>query len=265
MIRYFVYDAEYERDAAGHALYQAAEGFDPEGIERLRDRDPRIDMRWVFKRPVAISWLVLEEEGGKLVPGTLHSLGRPELTEQELLTSFFAAVGELPREVPLVTWGGSSSDEPQLRLAGLRHGLRVPARLMAPFQPGKRFGSGHVDLMTHLCGDAARVHLAEICAALRIPAKTVAPPDATARLIAQGKWSLVKAICENDTLSTTALLVHAVAPNYCAGSLSGTLLGLARAGARQAHRPYAQTFEAWAADLVRQMSLQVLVDLAAFA
>ena len=78
MIRYFVYDAEYERDAEGHTIYQSAERFDPDGIERLRDKDPRIDPRWVFKRPVAISWLTMEEVNGKGIygnwPGIRHSV-----------------------------------------------------------------------------------------------------------------------------------------------------------------------------------------------
>ena len=127
MIRYFVYDAEYDRDAAGHATYQAAERFDPDGIERLRDKDPRIEPRWVFKRPVAISWLVLKEEDGKLSPEQFRSIGSPEMSEAELLGAFFSALNELPSNVPVVTWGGSSSDEPQIRLAA----LRLPSRQKA--------------------------------------------------------------------------------------------------------------------------------------
>ena len=263
MIRYFVYDAEYDRDAAGHATYQAAERFDPDGIERLRDKDPRIEPRWVFKRPVAISWLVLKEEDGKLSPEQFRSIGSPEMSEAELLGAFFSALNELPSNVPVVTWGGSSSDEPQIRLAALRLGLALPNRFQVPFLPGKRHGHGHVDLMTHMCGDAARVHLAEICASLRIPAKIVAAPTDTAGLISRGRWSQVKAVCEGDTLSTAALLIHAASGQGASGNLFGPLLAIARLGAKQTHRPYAEAFDAWANELVRLKSAQLISDLVA--
>lgn len=262
MIRYFVYDAEYERDVAGHALYQSAECYDPQGIERVRDTDPRVSMRWVFKRPVAISWLTIMEENGKLVPGELCSVGQPELTEDELLSAFFKAISALPSNVQMVTWGGSASDEPQIRLAALRQGLAIPPRLLVPFEPGKRYGTGHVDLMFHLCGDGARVHLAEVCAALRVPAKTLAAPTATAGFIATRKWSMVKAICEHDTLSTAAVLLHTAAPRYRKDTLFGMLYRLARLGAAQQHRPYADTFAAWGCSLERAKSAQLVEELA---
>ena len=264
MIRYFVYDAEYERDAFGHATYQAAERFDPDGIERLRDKDPRIEPRWVFKRPVAISWLLLQEEDGKLSPASFRCVGLPEMTEVEMLGEFFSAVNALSSNVPIVTWGGSSSDEPQIRLAAMRHGLALPNRFRVPFEAGKRHGHGHVDLMTHLCGDAARVHLAEICASLRIPAKVVAAPTATAELITRGRWSQVKAVCEGDTLATAALLIQAISGQDISGKHFGPLLAIARLGAKQSHRPYAEAFQAWATELVRHKTAQLMTDFAAF-
>lgn len=262
MIKYLVYDAEYDRDHAGHALYQAAERYDPEGIERIREHDPRVDMRWPLKRPVVISWMTIEEDGGRLVPGQLRSIGQPELSEADMLAQFFAAVSALPASVPLVTWGGSSSDEPQLRLAGMRLGLALPSRLLVPFQAGRRHGPHHVDLLSHLCGDAARVHLAEVCAALRVPAKVVAAPTATAGLIAQRKWSQVKGICENDVLSAAAVLLHAAAPRTSTDTLFGMLIRLARFGAGQQHRPYAEAFAAWGQELERAETNRLLDQLA---
>jgi len=263
MNNYLVFDVEYATDGEGHALYQAAERFDPSGMERTRDNDPRTRERWVFKRPVCISWLVMEGTDGHLTPGILQTAGMPELDEAEMLARFFEALKELPDNVPLVSWGGSSSDEPQLRLAAMRHGMAVPPRLAVPLKPRLRHGDGHIDLMTHMCGDAARVHLAEMCAAFRIPAKVTAPPTAVGGFVACGKWSLVKSICENDVLSTAALLAHVVCNRTRALSLFGALMGLARLGAGRTHRPYADAFEGWVRTLLRQETERCMEELLA--
>ena len=265
-MNYFVFDAEYRTDLEGHALYQAAERFDPDGIERTRDNDPRTRERWVFKRPVCISWMILAEEDGQLRPARFETIGMPEIDEAEMLGRFLEAVRTLPAHVPLVTWGGSASDEPQLRLAALRHGLTLPPRLAVPFRARARHGDHHVDLMTHMCGDAARVHLAEMCAAFRIPAKVTAAPEAVGELVARGKWSLVKSVCENDVLSTAGLLLHVAHSHAGASSLFGALIALARFGAARDHRPYAEAFDGWANALLRQETahcLEQLLELAA--
>lgn len=264
MIRYFVYDVEYDRDAYGHSLYQAAERYSSFEGPQLREHDPRVLPRWTFKWPVTISWVTLVEEDGRLLADGLQTVGCPEQTDGEILKAFFEAVNALPANVPIVTWGGSSSDEPQIRLAAMRLGLRLPSRLVVPLKPGKRHGVGHVDLMTHMCGDAARVHLAEICAALRIPAKVTAAPGAVSDLVARGKWSLVKSVCENDALSAAAVLIHADAAGGNNSWLFGSLQSLARLGARQTHRPYHEAFGAWAADLVRIERAKLIYELASY-
>lgn len=264
MIRYLVYDVEYDRDAYGHSLYQAAERFSSAEGPRLRDNDPRIQARWTFKWPVTISWVTLVEEDGRLLADSLQTLCCPEQTDGELLKRFFEAINALPANAQVVSWGGSCSDEPQLRLAAMRLGMSLPKRFVVPFQQGKRHGSGHVDLMNHLCGDAVRVHLAEYCAALRIPAKVTAAPIAVSDLVARGKWSLVKSICENDALSTAAVLIHADAVSSGSSMMFGSLQSLARLGARQKHRPYSEAFEAWAADLVRIERARLIYELASY-
>jgi hypothetical protein len=77
-------------------------------MERTRDNDPRARERWVFKRPVCISWLVMEGADGHLTPGSLQTAGMPEVDEAKMLTRFFEALKELPDNVSLVSWGGSS-------------------------------------------------------------------------------------------------------------------------------------------------------------
>ncbi|MBN8818380.1 MAG: hypothetical protein J0I80_06630 [Sphingomonas sp.] len=263
MNKYLVFDVEYATDNEGHALYQTAERFDPTGGERTRDNDPRTNARWVFKQPVCISWLIMEGADGHLTPGRLETASMPELNEAEMLTRFFVMLKTLPDNVPLVSWGGSASDEPQLRLAAMRHGMAVPTKLSVPLRPRLRHGEGHIDLMTHMCSDAARVHLAEICAAFRIPAKVTAPPEAVGGLIACGKWSLVKSICENDVLSTAALLAHVVCNRTRTLSLFGALMGLARLGAERKHRPYADAFQGWVNTLIRQETQRCFEDMLA--
>lgn len=261
MNSFLVFDIEYSVDGEGHALYQAAERFDPDGIERTRDNDPRTCGRWVFKRPVCISWMTMEGADGHLTPSILHTASMPEMDEAELLTRFFQALNDLSSEVQLVTWGGSASDIPCLRLAAMRHGMAMPQQLNVPLQPRMRHGNGHIDLMTNLCGDAARVHLAEVCAAFRIPAKVTAAPDAVAGFVARGKWSLVKSVCENDVLSTAALLAHVVCTRTRTLNLFGALVAISQLGAGRTHRPYADAFHGWRNTLVRQETARCLDDL----
>jgi hypothetical protein len=143
----------------------------------------------------------------------------------------------------------------------MRHGIAVPHRLSVPLKPRLRHGDGHIDLMTHMCGDAARVHLAEMCAAFRIPSKVTAPPTAVGGFLACGKWSLVKTICENDVLSTAVLLAHVVCNRTRTLSPFGALMRRARLGAGHKHRPYADAFEGWINSLLRQETQRCMEEL----
>lgn len=261
MSKYLIFDAEYCTDGEGHALYQTAERFEPNGIERTRDRDPRTRERWVFKRPVCLSWLILEGSDGHLVPSHFETASMPEQDEGEMLVRFFEVLRSLPDNAPIVSWGGSASDVPQIRLAAMRHGMALPPRLQVPFRPGTRHGDGHIDLMTHMCGDAARVHLAEMSAAFRIPAKVTAAPEAVGEFVARGKWAKVKSVCENDVLSTAALLAHVLCNQTRVLSLFGALMSLARLGAEQTHRPYADAFKGWTHTLLRQETARCFEEL----
>ena len=262
---YLIFDAEYRVDHEGHALYQAAERHDPDNAIHLRDNDPCVTPRWVFRRPVCISWLVLKQEERGLSVGRIETAGMPEMDEAEMLGHFFEAVRWLPRNTALVSWGGCTSDVPQLRLAAMRHDIALPEQLAMPFNARIRRPDDHIDLMTHMCGDATRQHMAETCASLRIPAKVTAAPGAVAAFIASGKWSMVKAICENDVLSTAALLAHVLCNRNDASSLFGALRALAMLGSEQVHRPYAEAFTSWASDLLREETARCQARLPVFA
>ena len=104
----------------------------------------------------------------------------------------------------------------------------------------------------------ARIHLAEYCAALRIPAKVVAGPKAVSSFIASGNWSLVRSVCEGDVLSTAAALLYQF-PNHFAGARPlGALLALARMAATKNDCPYAEAFAAWHSHLLRQETARAL-------
>ena len=260
-MKYVVYDAEYRRDLEGHAIYRAAERHDDDGNIRLTARDPRLEARWPFKRPVCLSWLVMEQQERHLVPLSMETIGEPEMDEAGLLSAFLNMVRGLDSTVPLVTWGGCASDEVQLRAAALRHGLRLPARMVVPLRPGLRFSSGHVDLMINMCGDAGRVHLAEACAAFRIPCKISCAPNEIAGLVERRKWPDVKSACEGDVLSTAAMLAHVLHSEGQGFSLFGSLTGLARFGAARQFRSYAPAFETWAHELERAETVRAMAEL----
>jgi hypothetical protein len=263
MTKFLVYDAEYSRDVAGHALYQQAERYEPTHGLKLPAKDPLISPRWPFRTVAAIAWLEIEvADDGQIFLGQFGAVCGQELTEAQMLQRFFKTVDQLPAHAMLVGWGTGSSDDIQIRLAATRCGVRLPQRMIVPLQPGKRYAAGQLDLMVHVGGDGARVHLAEYCAALRIPAKVVAAPTAVSGLIASGNWSLVQAVCEGDVLSTAAALLYQLPCHFDGARSLGALLSLARLGAARMDRPYAGAFAAWQAELVRRESGRVVEALA---
>ena len=262
-MKYVVFDVEYRRDLDGHALYRAAERYDDLGDVRLTAKDPRLDARWPFKRPVCISWLPMENKGAyHLEAGTLETIGEPEMSEREMLSAFLQMVWRLEDRTQLVSWGGASSDDVQLRAAAMRLGVALPPRLSVPMKPGQRHAPGSLDLMVHMCGDAARVHLAEICSAFRVPCKLTCAPTEIAGLIERRKWSDVKAACEGDVLATAAVLAHSLFAEQHGFSLFGALFGIARLGSGRDFRPYAETFAAWALELERAEAVSCIAELA---
>lgn len=203
-----VIDAEYRFDHAAHARYRAAERFTPGKGPRKGNKDPLIVPRWPCREIVAFSWLVMSDGGDDgLTPTKIETRGLPEQDEKAILTDFFQDISTLGTSVRLVTWGGSAADIPPLLLATAKHGLRLPASLKGLQQRGRRMAPCHIDLMRDIAGDAARPHLAEVAAALNIPAKTICRPDHVSRLMRQGKWSLVKSVAESDVLTTAMILM----------------------------------------------------------
>lgn len=245
MKRYVVLDIEHRIDREAHARYLAAERFDPDGSKPLPAHDERATPRWPFRRAVAASWLVLTQAapGEPLEPGSLHSFGMPEQDEAAILRALFGLLASLNGDCEIVTWGGASTDIPSLLLSASIHDVQLPELLRPLARPFDVRQRRHIDLMLALAGSAARVHLAEVAAALSIPAKCVAPPGAIAGLIERGKWPMVKAVAEADVFTTALLLGRYV--GLSEGQFFGTADRIAGVAASQAHRPYAADFAAY--------------------
>jgi hypothetical protein len=238
-----VIDAEVRYDHAAHSRYQSAERFLPGDAALLslqqQRSDPRVTPRWPCHRIVALSWLVMTQCEDGLRPVRLETRGMPEQDEPAALKALFHDVEQLG-DAELVSWGGFNSDLPQILLGAMDAGLRLPRPLVGLLSPWKRGASGHVDLMSEVCGGANPVHLAEVAARLDLPAKLTCRPDLVSRLMDYGKWASVKAVCEGDVLTTAAILMRR---NHLAGGSASVLEATQRLANFIAehcgHRPYA--------------------------
>lgn len=206
-----VLDAECAYDHEAHGRYLAAERCTRADIADLhpRDRrhDPRATPRWPCRRITTLSWLVMTEAEDGLRPVRLETRSLPEQDEASILKSFFDDMEQLG-SVQLVTWGGFHTDLPQILIAAMDAGLRLPASLAGLMTPWRRDASGHLDLCTEICGGATPAHLAEVAARLNIPAKLTCRPNLVSQLMEHGKWSSVRSVCEGDVLSCAALLMR---------------------------------------------------------
>ena len=206
-----VLDAECAYDHESHARYHVAERFQPADAAHLSPREvrtnPRVTPRWACRRITTLSWMVMTEAEDGLRPVRMETRGLPEQNEAAILAAFFADMEHLGK-VQLVTWGGFHTDLPQILIAAMDAGLRLPTCLTALQSPWRREASGHLDLCSEICGGAAPMHLAEVAARLHIPAKLTCRPDLVTSLMEQGKWSSVRAVCEGDVLTSAALLMR---------------------------------------------------------
>jgi hypothetical protein len=247
-----ILDCEFRYALDAHSRYQVSERFDPTCLDDYRNnaRDPCVTPRWPLHEIVTMSWLILCEVDGNLTPIRLETRGLPETGEAEMVKAFLADLGRLGQDMVIITWGGFATDLPSILLAAMTHGLCLPPTMRGLTEPFNRPRSKHVDLMTEIVGGATRVHLAEIAARLRIPAKLTCRPDHVARLMERSKWSLVRSVCEGDVLTTFAVLTrHRRLTSDTAGCFAGDLQLCRFVKDNLEHRPYAQDFDAWRREL----------------
>lgn len=238
-----VLDAEVIYDDAAHARYQAAERFDPTDTRpmpaRKAAKDPRVTPRWPCQRITALSWLVMTDGVDGLRPLRLETASRPEQAEADIIRSFFRDMESL-KAVELVTWGGHHSDLPQILLAAMVAGVPLPSNLAGLAYPWRREASGHIDLSSRVTGGADAVHLAEVAAALNIPAKLTCRPNLVSQLMGRGKWSGVRSVVEGDVMTTALILMLW---RHLSGETMSRLEAVRRLtrfiAQNCAHRPYA--------------------------
>lgn len=251
-----VIDTESQYDTQAHGRYLDAERFTAEihdGLNRREAReDPRIKPRWPCQRITTMSWLILHEGPDGLVPHRMETRGFPEQDECAILTAFFADMQQLG-SVRLVSWGGFSADLPQLVIGAMAAGLPLPDCLKGLLSPWRREQAGHTDLMTEMCAGAARPHMAEVAARLGIPTKLTCRPDLVTWLMDRGKWSDVRAVCEGDVLTLTAILMLWM---HLDGRGASPLEGMHRLSRFVAdhlgHRSYAEHWAAFASAQLRE-------------
>jgi hypothetical protein len=195
---------------------------------------------------------LVEDEQGVPAPVALRTVGCPEQTEREMLQAFLVDISSVG-PADLVSWGGAATDIPQLMLSAGIHGVTLPECLKSFGQPFDMRGRRHTDLMLAMGHNAARVHLAEMAAALEIPVKPVGAPTAVAGYIEAGKWSLVRSTAEADVLTTSLILAHylQLTTSSCAGPMCDRIASFA---ANMTHRPFAGEFAAYR-DRLRAVAL----------
>lgn len=199
-------------DEAGHRRYLNMERHVPRGDDRpsrrnyKRDEDPLKTPRWVFQTITTASLMVLTEHANGNVDVTSFStLSAPEHNEREVVKGILRVLAGWPA-AELITWSGMTHDCPMLVMACLKHGLSLPKGWgWLAFAGGNQ--PRHLDLARVITGGFKQkpIHLAEVLAAIDIPAKISAPAFSVAKHIYAGRWDVVKECCEGDVISTALL------------------------------------------------------------
>jgi len=130
---------------------------------------------------------------------------------------------------------------PELLMAAMREGIKLPAFLVPMATSFDVRNRRHIDLMLAMCLGGARVHLAEVAAALDIPVKLIGAPGPVAGYIDSGKSSLVKSVAESDVLTTAMVLMRHLALTTGTSTFAAADR-LACFAAGMTHRPYAADF-----------------------
>jgi hypothetical protein len=202
-------------DDTAHKRYQAMERWAPaEGRPSRRGYkradDPLRTPRWPFQTITTAAIMVLVKHvDGNIDVSRFVTLSAPEHDEREVIAGVLQVLEEAPAGAEIVSWGGKMHDCPLLVAACMRYGLTLPSDWKWLSFCGSN-ASRHLDLAREITGGFKMkpVHMAEVLAAMDIPAKMSAPAFAVARLIEAGQWDIVQEACEGDVISTALLLAH---------------------------------------------------------
>jgi hypothetical protein len=202
-------------DETAHKRYQMVERWVPSDDQPsrrgyTRSEDPLRTPRWPFQTITTAAMMVLVEHAdGNIDVSRFVTLSAPDHNEREVISGVLQVLEEAPEGAELVSWAGMMHDVPLLVAGCMRYGLTLPADWKwLSFGGGN--SSRHLDLARAITGGFKMkpVHMAEVLAAMDIPAKISAPAFAVAKLIAAGRWDVVQETCEGDVISESLLLAR---------------------------------------------------------
>lgn len=200
------------------------------------DPDPA-ELRWPFKSVCATALLVFKvDENGILEFIDLHAAAGDD--ESALVRDLFDRLRMLPEAI-VVTWGGLNLDLPVLKMAALRHHLRLPPQLV---HNARRFGQRcHLDLVAeYKAGGQKFVHLSEMTSTLRLPTKFAGLASHVPRLLAEGKLRQLADIALADAVSTSLVLQsHLEIHSQLTSATAAQIVTLREVVRRRPEAPYA--------------------------
>lgn len=200
------------------------------------DPDPA-ELRWPFKSVCATALLVCRvDEDGIFEFVDMHAAAGDN--EASLVRDLFNRIRMLPDAV-VVTWGGLNLDLPVLKMAAMRHHLRLPPQLV---HNARRHGQRcHLDLVAeYKAGGQKFVHLSEMTSTLRLPTKFAGLASYVPRLLAEGKLRQLADIALADAVSTALILEsHLEIHSELTSATSAQIVTLREVVHRRPEAPYA--------------------------
>lgn len=134
---------------------------------------------------------------------TLKSLSLNEMSEAQILTTFFRAFAKKPT---LVSWNGSGFDIPVLLYRALHHKISAPTLFNSAYKPDYlyRYGEMHIDLMDKMSlhNNYNKQKLDTIAALCGFAGKGDTDGSQVVPMVQAGEWTRLTTYCESDVLNT---------------------------------------------------------------
>lgn len=164
-------------------------------------------MRLPIQRIVCISFLYIKN--GVM---SLRSLSAEQMSEKEILQTFFRAFGDAKSLPQLVSWNGSGFDIPVLLYRAMLYELSVPLlfeegdniREMRFDNYVNRYHNRHLDLMDRFSqfGASPRQSMDIVASLYGLPGKTDVDGSMVGTLVVNNDWQTLTKYCESDVLNT---------------------------------------------------------------
>ena len=143
---------------------------------------------------------------------SLRSLSAEQLSEKEILQTFFRAFHDAKSLPQLVSWNGSGFDIPVLLYRAMLYELSVPLlfeegdtiREMRFDNYVNRYHHRHLDLMDRFSqfGASSRQSMDIVASLYGLPGKTDVDGSMVGALVANNDWQTLTVYCESDVLNT---------------------------------------------------------------